>query len=150
MFTSLRAKLIAFAAVAALLFFAGFFTHAYRHNARVAGYEKREQQRMDQIRQNDAEQNRLRGENDQLRANVAKLSADDEALRSIIENRGGAIAAEAKNLEAISEGLKNNQAVINNPTDRCVRCREFSADAVAKGRIKKPLACKDECTGSTQ
>jgi cell division protein FtsB len=150
MFTSLRSKLIASAVVALALFAAGFLTHAYRHNARVAGYEKREQQRLDQISKNDAEQNRLRGENDQLRAHVAKLSADDEALRAIIDSRGGVIAAEAKNLEQISEQLKHDQAVIASPSDRCVRCRAFSARAVASGQIGKPLACKDECPGATQ
>lgn len=150
MFTTLRARLIVVAAAAALLFVGGFLAHAYRTEGRIANYEKREQQRLDQIREKDAEQNRLRGENEQLRAHVAQLSADDEALRAIIENRGGAIAVEAKNLEQISEQLKNNQAVMANPADRCVRCREFSASAVASGRIKKPLACKDECASPTQ
>lgn len=150
MFSSTRYTVIACIVAASLCFAGGYFVHAYRTGNRIAEYEKREQERLTQINANDAEQNRLRGENDALRENIAKLSAKDEAINAIIESRGGAIAAEAKNLEAINEELKNNQAVISNPTDKCVRCREFSARAVARGQIGRPLACKEECAGAAQ
>lgn len=145
-----KAKVIVAVLALVAMFVAGYFTHSYRVGNRIAGYEKREQERMTQIAANDAEANKLRGENDALRQHVAELSTQDEALRAIIDSRGGAIAAEAKNLESINEELKTNQTVINNPTDRCVRCREFSARAVARGQIAKPLACKDECAVANQ
>lgn len=140
-----KTKTIIAVLVLAAMFVAGYFTHSYRVGNRIAGYEKREQERMTQIAANDAEANKLRGENEALREHVAKLSSEDEALRAIIDSRGGAIAAEAKNLEAISEQLKNDEAVRTNPTDKCLRCRRYSADLVAAGQIAKPLSCKDEC-----
>jgi len=128
----------------------GYGIATWRHQAWIAGYEKREQQRMAQVDTNTAQQNQLRGENKALREHVAKLSAEDEAMKAIIENRGGVIAAEAKNLEKINEELKNDQAVINAPTDRCTRCRRFSEIAVANRQIGKPLTCKDECAGTNR
>ena len=143
----LKSKL-AMCAIAALLCFAGgYFFHSYRVSNQIANYDKREQERMTQIAVNDAEQNKLRRENNVLREHVAKLSAEDEALKAIIESRGGAIAVEAKNLEKLNEELKHDQAVINAPTDKCVRCRRFSERAVAAGQIARPLTCKDECAG---
>ena len=147
---STKAKIIIAIVCAALLFISGYAAHSYRTSSRIANYEKREQQRMDLIKANDAAQDKLRGENKVLREHVAKLSVQDEGLKAIIENRGGVIAAEAKNLETINDELKNHQAVINAPTDRCIRCRLFSERAVARGQIGRPLACKDECAGTNQ
>lgn len=138
------------AALIAVIFAAGYFTHSYRTSNRIAGYEKREQERLAQIAANDAEQNQLRGENKTLREHAAKLSAEDEGLRAIIDNRGGVIAAEAKNLETINDQLKTDQTVINSPTDKCIRCRAFSDAALRAKQIGKPLSCKDECPGVNQ
>jgi cell division protein FtsB len=138
-----------------VLFGAGYGVATWRHKAWLAGYSEREQKRMEQVAVGEAEQKKLRAENEAtrkesegLRQEIAKLSADDEAKAAIIESRGGVIAAEAKNLEKINEELKTDQAVISNPTDRCVRCRRFSERAVANGQIGKPLTCKDECAGA--
>lgn len=143
-------KIILIIAGVVFLIGIGYGIASWKHQSWVAGYTKREQQRINQISANEAEQNKLRGENQTLREHIAKLSAEDEGLKAIINSRGGAIANEAKNLEAINEELKNNQAVIANPTDRCIRCREFSIRAIAGGQISKPLSCKDECIGSSQ
>lgn len=149
-FSSTKSIVIVCAVGALLCFVGGYFTHAYRAGNHIAGYEKREQERMAQIAANTAEQDQLRGANKTLREHVAKLSAEDEAMKAIIESRGGVIAAEAKNLEAINEELKNDQAVINAPTDKCVRCQRLSASALAAGQISKPLTCKDECAGAAR
>lgn len=148
MSTKLKAGLIIAACL--VLIGLGYALASWRHSAWIAGYDEREQQRMQQIAANEAEQNKLRGENKALREHVAELSAQDEAMKAIIDQRGGAIAAEAKNLEKISDDLKNNQAVISNPTDRCVHCRAFSDELLRARKIAKPLACKDECPGANQ
>lgn len=145
-----KLKVILGVVAVVVVFFGGFFAHAYRTSDRIAGYEKREQEREAAKALNDAEQNKLRGENNVLREGIAKKTMDDQAKAIIIENRGGVIAAEAKNLELINENLKHNQAVINAPTDLCVRCREFSKGAVERGQISKPLPCKNECPGNNQ
>lgn len=143
-------KLIIAIAAALLLFGLGFGVKTWRVNSFIAGADAREQKRNEQIAVLEADSNKLRGENDALREHVAKLSAEDEGLKAIVENRGGAIAAEAKNLEKISDDLKNNQAVISNPTNACVHCREFSNEMLRSRKISKPLACKDECAGTNQ
>lgn len=147
---STKWKVILIIAGVLIVFGAGYGLATWRHQSWFAGYSEREQQRMTDIAVKEAEQEKLRGENEILRENIAKKSIDDEAKAAIIENRGGAIAAEAKNLEKINEELKNDQAVINAPTDKCVRCRRFSERAVAAGQIAKPLTCKDECAGTNQ
>lgn len=144
-------KYIILGVVVLLLGFAGgYLFSASRQSAKLAGYEKREQQRMDQIKANDAAQDQLRGENKQLRERVAEQSAKDEAMVAIIESRGGQIAAEAKNLEAIHENLKTNLQSIGGSTDPCTWCRQFSADSLARKQIAKPLACADECAGTSR
>jgi hypothetical protein len=143
-------KIIAGIIAVLVLFGAGFGVATWRHRANLAGYNDRELQRMNDIAVKEADNKKLRDENSGLREHVAKLSVDDEAKSAIIESRGGVIAAEAKNLEKINEALKIDQAVINAPTDKCVRCRRFSERAVAAGQIGKPLSCKDECAGSNQ
>jgi cell division protein FtsB len=145
-----KVKIILIVVAAVVLFGAGYGVSSYRHKAWLAGYSEREQKRMNEIAVKEAEQEKLRGENAILREHVAKLSADDEAKTAIIESRGGAIAAEAKNLEKINDDLKHDQAVISNPTDKCLRCRRFSERAVAAGQIAKPLTCKDECANTNQ
>lgn len=140
-----------------MLFLAGYGVATWRHKSWVAGYSQRELENMATIKANEAKQAELRTANeglrtanDELRAHAAKLSAEDEGLKTIIENRGGQIAAEAKNLEAISEALKTDQAVISNPTDKCVRCRAYSDDLLRAKQIGRPLTCKDECPGTNR
>lgn len=138
-----------------ILFGAGYGAATWRHKAWLAGYSQREQQRMDQIAKNEAEQAQLRTandairkENDGLRQDISKLSADDEALKAIIAQHGGTIAAEAKNLEKASDELKKDQAVISAPSDKCTRCRRYSDSLLSAGLIRKALPCTDECAGA--
>lgn len=126
----------------------GITLWARRH--RIAQYDQRERERMEKIAANEAEQNKLRGENEQLRKDIAGLSADKEALQAIIKEHGGNIAKEGQQLEKLSEELKKDQAVINAPADKCVRCRRFSATALAARLIDRPLSCAEECAGLTQ
>jgi uncharacterized protein HemX len=123
----------------------GYFFAVYRHGRQIAEYDKREQERMQKIAANDAEQNKLRGENQTLREQNAQLSAQNEAQEAIIKERGGSIAREQEKLQQIDERLKQDEAVINAPADKCVRCRRFSAAALEQRIIDKPLSCKDEC-----
>jgi len=148
MTTKVKATLIVLGAL--LLIGIGYALATWRHQSVIAGYDKREAERMQQVAAGEAEQNNLRGQNEQLRKHVAELTSMDEALKASAEARGGQIAAEVKNLEKINEDLKNDQAVISAPTDKCVRCRRFSERAVATGQISKPLTCKDECSGAAQ
>jgi hypothetical protein len=103
---------------------------------------------MQKIAANESEQNRLRGENDQLRKDIAELSASEEGLKKIIEEQGGKISTEAKKLEEVNDDLKNDQAVISAPTDRCTRCQRFGASLLSHKLIDKPLTCTDECSGA--
>lgn len=137
-------------AAGVILIVMGYGIATWRHQARIAGYDAREQQRMASIAEKEAEQNRLRGENDLLRKDIAELSASEEGLKALIKERGGNIAAEGNKLEQINEDLKNDQTVINNPTDRCVRCRAYSDALLRAKRITSALTCKDECAGTNR
>lgn len=143
--TAVGIGIAAVVVVALILVAIGYGIATMQYKSRLANADKREQQRMAQIEKNDAESNNLRGQNDQLRKDIAEKSASEEALRQIIAERGGAIETEAKKVEQISNDLKNDQAVINAPSDRCTRCRRFSANALADRIIDKPLTCADEC-----
>lgn len=133
-----------------LLVGAGYGIASWRHQARIAGADAREQEALKKIAANDAASNRLRGENDILRKEIAELSAEEEALKQAIKERGGAIAVEAQKLEQINEQLKNDQAVIAAPSDSCTRCQRFSANALKQRLIDKPLACAEECRKPAQ
>jgi hypothetical protein len=140
-----RNRLLLGIIIAALLVGAGYGFATLRFQSRIAGADAREQKRMEAIAIRDAESNKLRGENDELRKDIAEKSASEEALRQIIAQHGGVIENEAKKVEQISNDLKTDQTVINAPSDRCTRCRRFSATALATGLIKQPLTCADEC-----
>lgn len=148
-------KIIAIVLAVLVLFGAGYGAATWRHKAWLAGYSEREQKRMEQIAVNEAEQAKLRTENETirkedtaLRADIAKLSADDEALKAIIAQHGGTIAAEAKNLEKASDQLKKDEAVAGAPSDKCTRCRRYSDSLLSAGLIRKALPCTDECAGA--
>jgi len=140
-----RTKIIGGAVIALLLIAFGYGVATWRYKARIAGADAREQERMAKIAVNDAENAKLRTENEGLRQHVAELSAKDEAMSAIIKERGGTIAAEEKKLEQINDQLKTDETVLGAPTDRCTRCRRFSATALAAKLIDKPLTCADEC-----
>ena len=134
--------------VALLLFGAGFGVASWRYKARIATADAREKERTEKIAANDAASNKLRGENDVLRKEIADLSASEEALKQIIAEHGGNIAVEEKKLESIKNELANDQAVISAPTDRCTRCRRYSDSLLGAKLIDKPLTCADECASS--
>lgn len=140
-----KTKIIGGIIAALLLVGIGYGAATLRQRSYIAAADARETERMAKIAANDAENAKLRTDNDTLRKHVAELSAKDEAVSAIITERGGTIAAEEKKLEAISETLKNDQAVLGAPTDRCTRCRRFSATALDAKLIDKPLTCADEC-----
>lgn len=137
-----------------LLISLGYGIAYWRNQSRIAGYEAREQQRLEEIKANNAEKDQLRGqnqgildENAKIREEIASLSAEKAGLEQLVKEHGGISAAEVQKLEQINEQLKNDQDVLTAPTDKCVRCREFSAVLVANRRIKHPLPCTDECSG---
>lgn len=132
----------------AAIFSAGFVVATWRNASKLAEADKREQKAREEIAANNAENNKLRGANEELRKNVAELSAKDEAIAQVIKEHGGAIAVETKKLEQVNEELKNDQAVISAPADQCVRCRRYSATLLARRFIDRPLACAAECSGS--
>lgn len=140
-------KPIAIATACAFLIMVGYSIAAYQYRSSIANYDKREAARMVEIATKDAEQNQLRGENNGLREANAQLSAKGEAQEAIIKERGGSIAIEQKKLEAIDVQLAKDEAILREPTSKCVRCRRFSDVALAQKLIDRPLSCKDECNG---
>ena len=135
----------------------GYGLAVLQHRHSIAGYDAREQANQTKIKANEAEQVKLRGENenirtenDGLRKDIAEKSASEEALQQIIKEHGGAIATEGQKLEQINEQLKTDTGVLVAPTDRCTRCRRFSTTALAAKLIAKPLTCADECAGSNR
>lgn len=146
-----RLYLIAGVAVLMVIIFAsGFVVATWRNASRLADADKREQDARAKIAANDAENNRLRGVNEQIRKDIAELSAEKAAILQNIKEHGGAIASETKKIEQINEQLKTDQAVIAAPSDSCTRCRRFSANAIKQRLIDKPLSCELECRGSNQ
>jgi uncharacterized protein HemX len=143
MSTKLKAGLIVLAAV--LLIALGYGISSWRRQSWIAGYEEREQTRLKEIAEKEAEQNQLRGENKTLREENAQLSAKSEAIEANIKERGGSIAAETKKMEAIDIQLAKDEQVIKAPADKCVRCKRFSDVALAQKLIDRPLSCEDEC-----
>lgn len=117
-------------------------------------FDKAKHKRIEEFNALERERNELRGANDairraneELRAKAAEIEAREEAQQQIIREAGGRIAAEQQKLQQIEERLKNDQAVINAPADRCVRCRRLSASLLDQRVIDRPLACRDECAG---
>lgn len=142
---------------ALLLVGIGFGLGELRHRRSIAGYDAREQENQAKLKANAAAQDQLRGENkvirdenEKIRTEIAELSASEEALKQIIAENGGRVAVEGQKLEQINEQLKTKEAVVSAPTDRCTRCRSFSADALHNGTIRKPLSCADECAGTNR
>lgn len=147
---SITVKAILLVVVIAVLFGSGFVVATWRNASKIADADKREQKARAEIEANNAENNRLRGVNEQIRKEIAELSAEKAAILQNIKEHGGAIASETKKLEQINETLKTDQAVVSAPADSCTRCRRFSANAVKQRLLEKPLACTDECRGVNQ
>lgn len=145
MTAKVKASLIVLACF--LLIGTGYGLALYRRQGLIAGYDKRDEARQVEIAKKEAEQNQLRGQNDGLRQENAKLTALQKAIDANIQEHGGSILAEQKKLEQIDEKLKTDEQVIKAPADKCVRCRRFSEVAVAQKLIDRPLTCKDECDG---
>lgn len=138
-------KVLAIIAACLFLMGIGYGIASYRHSGWIADYDKREAQRLKEIATKDAEQNQLRGANESLRQENAKLSAKQEAIETNIKEHGGSILAEQKKLEQIDVQLQKDEQVIKAPADKCLRCRRFSDVALAQKLIDRPLGCKDEC-----
>lgn len=132
----------------AIIFAAGFTVATWRNASKLAAADKREQKARAEIDANNAENNKLRGINEEIRKEIAELTAKDEAVAQMIKENGGQIAVETKKLEQVNEELKNDQAIIAAPADQCVRCRRYSAALIARRYIDRPLACTAECSGS--
>jgi hypothetical protein len=146
----IRTKIILIAVAVLLLFGSGYIFARWRHSAHIAGYDKREAERMEKVAANEAEINQLRGINNQLRKENSALSASEEGYKQLIAEKGGAIATEAKKLENIYNELQNDQTSAMASTDRCDSCRQFSTRLLARKAISKPLACTDECSGTNR
>lgn len=132
-------------ALALLLMGAGYGLAVYRR-------QSVEKWRNEQIDANNAKITKLEQANavlDEankgLRAHAEEVERGYDALKQVIAERGSSIATEVTKLEQINEDLKAKEAATIVSSDRCTRCRDFSAVLIARGRIKQPLPCTDEC-----
>ena len=140
-------KIVLYIVIALLLIGLGFGIATWRTRNRIAQYDERERKRMEKIAANEAEQNKLRGENEALRKSIAQLEAREATIQQIIDERGGSIEQKYKDIAKIEEKLKSDVEAINANTDRCVTCCSYSTEALRLKLISKPLNCNENCSG---